>query len=304
MYYIKYIIMFCLVMYIQQPLISLSQETKIKAGDVIEITVYDNDRLNQYVTVSPEGTVDFLFLKDLPVIDISLEGLQKILTAQLSGYMNRRPLITVRLAENYPVNVTVLGQVERPGIYEVLNVATIQGAISAAGGFRPGAQLSQVKLIRGEGTNKRIEVIDMEDFYQKGDPSYLPALKKDDTIVVPGNPLATTVKVLGDVLRPGSYEVTYRTSLLDAIYLAGGPTGEANMHKVKVVSPTANNTQEARVNLKDFIDAKDFQGIPYVKPGDIVHVPTKIVSWRKMINFVRDITYFGTLYVIVRWGRR
>lgn len=289
------------------------QERKIKPGDALEIVVYEHDELSQTVVVSPEGTVDSPFLEGIPVDDLTLERFKEILVSQLSRYMERTPVIKLRFAESYPIKVTVLGQVAKPGIYVIPNTVTIQGAIGEAGGAVAGAQLSQVKLIRGkhEETNTQAmhngvgtQVVNMEKFFLDGDPGYLPALKAGDMIVVPGDPVLTSVKVMGSVNEPGAYDVRFRASLWDVIYLAGGPTSEANLSKVKVISPSGRNSREARYNIKGLEKSKSFETIPSVAPGDMVYVPQKAVTWKKFVSVVRDVTTFTTLYVIIRYGRR
>ncbi|MFX0132628.1 MAG: SLBB domain-containing protein [Candidatus Hodarchaeota archaeon] len=294
--FIFIIYLFCLLI----PLSTFGQERVIKPGDAIEIIVYGHEELSQTVIVSVDGTMDFPSLQGLPIDGITLQRFQKILVTQLSRYMERSPLVTVRFAERYPIKVTILGQVANPGMYVIFNTSTIQGAISAAGGFIPGAQLSQIKLIRTNGNEMSNQVVNMENFYLTGDPTYLPKPKDGDTIVVPGNPLVTTVKVLGCVERPGSYEVSFRTGLLDVIYLAGGPTDEANLNTTRIISLTNQNIREVQINIKRLLKAKNFQSIPIVVPGDIVYIPPQKVTWKKFLSIIRDITTFAMLYYLIR----
>ncbi len=292
---------------IVSPAILGQEQKKIKPGDAIQIVVHNYAELSQTVVVSQAGTVDFPFMQELPVESMSLQRFREVLMAQMSRYTEKSPLITVRFTETYPVKVTVLGQIARPGIYLVPNTSTLQGAIGQAGGFIPGAQLSQIKLIRGEGTNGANQVVNMEKFYVEGDLNSLPALKEGDTIMVPGNPLATSVKVLGSVARPGSYEVTFRSSLLDVLFMAGGPTDDANLNDVKVVSLAkdkfrTDKSHTVRITLKDLIEKKG-EAIPTVEPGDVVYIPKRAFTWKKFVGFIRDMTTFATLYVLFRWGR-
>lgn len=301
---------------------ALAQERKIKPGDALEIVVYEQEVLSQTVAVSSEGTVDYPFLTGLSINGITLQRFQEILVAQLSRVMKISPLVIVRFTDTYPVKVTILGQVARPGMYVVPVTSTLQGAVGMAGGFVPGAQLSQIKLIRkneekpdnsknnhevtknGRHTDNQgvdIQVVDMKKFYLEGDPRALPALRDGDTVVVPGYPLATTIKVLGSVERPGSYEVTFQTSLLDVLFMAGGPTSEANLSRIKVTSLAGDKSYEVRINLKDL---KKTENIPLVEPGDVVYVPKRTITWKKFADLMRDISTFATLYVVIRWGRR
>jgi polysaccharide export outer membrane protein len=143
--------------YAVQPRETLGQDRRIKPGDVIEIAVSGHAELSRTAVVDVEGRLDYPFLDGLPVDNITLPRLREIVGAQLSRYMDQRPLVTARFAKGYLINVTVLGQVAKPGTYSILNTTTFQGAISEAGGFVPGAQLSEVKLLRPEGGKFIIE---------------------------------------------------------------------------------------------------------------------------------------------------
>jgi protein involved in polysaccharide export with SLBB domain len=212
--------------------------------------------------------------------------------------MDQRPLVTARFTEGYPIRVTVLGQVAKPGAYSILNTTTFQGAVSEAGGFTPGAQLSEVKLIRPEAGKIHNQTVNMEIFYLKGDPTYLPTLKDGDTIMVPGNPVLTTVKVVGSVKSPGSYEVAFRTGLLDVIFMAGGPTDEANLNQVKLISLAGQTQREIKINFDD-LSKNSMKIIPLVVPGDVVYVPPQKHTWKKMVTVLRDLSAFAALYLLI-----
>lgn len=276
-----------------------AQDRRIKPGDVIEIIVADNAALSQSVIVRPNGTVEYPTLQDLPVDGITLNRFQELLITQLSRFLETSPLVLVRFGDSYPIRVTVLGQVVMPGLYTIANTATLQGAIGAAGGLTPGAQLSKIKLIRDAGESKENIIINMENFFRNGDPSSLPLLKEGDTIVVPGNPFATNVKVLGSVENPGSYEVLFQTTILDVIFMAGGPTGDANLKKVKIISLTGQDTRDVKIDIDELMKAATFKNIPIVVPGDVVYIPKKKLNWSSVMGFIRDLTAFATLYYII-----
>lgn len=276
---------------------ALSQDRLIKPGDVVEIVVSGQEELSRALVVDVDGRVDYPFLDGLPIDNISLQRFRYIIEAQLSRYMEQRPLVTVRFTESYPIKVTVLGQVTKPGTYAILNTTTFQGAISEAGGFTPGAQLSEVKLLRAEGQKINNHTVNMEKFYMKGDPTSLPALKDRDTIMVPGNPVLTTVKIVGSVKSPGSYEVAFRTSLLDAIFMAGGPADDANLSKVKVISLAGQKERQVKINFDDL--SKNIKLVPLIVPGDVVYVPSKKHTWKTLASVLRDMTALATLYLLI-----
>ncbi|NIT60132.1 MAG: hypothetical protein GWN00_29135 [Aliifodinibius sp.] len=282
--------------------IVIGQERKIKSGDAIEIVVYGQEQMSQTVVVKSNGRVNYPFLEGVPIEGITLQRLQEILMAQLSRVIKRSLVVAVDFAESYPIKVTVLGQVASPGIYVIPNTANLQVALAQAGGPIPGAQLSQVKLIRKNEHEINNQVVNLESFYIEGEPNYLPQLEDDDIIMVPGFSLAKTVKVLGSVERPGSYELPFPASLLDVIFLAGGPTDQAKLSAIKVTSNNGDKPYERHFNL-DAILKKENKNIPIIKPGDVVYVPEKAITWKKFIAFARDITIFVTLYVIIQRDR-
>jgi protein involved in polysaccharide export with SLBB domain len=296
------------------PSMTSSQEhRKIRPGDALQIIVHNNETLSQTVVASPEGTVDFPFMQDLPVEGMMLGRFQEILRAQLARYMEKSPLITVRFTETYPVKITVLGQIARPGIYSVPNTSTVQGAIGQAGGFVPGARLSKIRLIRAGETNgyrngtgaeiDSVNIVNMEKFYLEGDPGALPALKDGDVIVVPGNPMTNSVKMLGNVMRPGSYDVAFPTNLLDVLFMAGGPAANANLHAIRVLSPGGEEAREVRIDMQELLDSRNLAGLPRVAPGDVVYVPERKVTWGKFMSVARDLTIFASLYLVINYGR-
>ncbi len=288
------------------------EQRKIQPGDALQIIVHNSESLSQTAVVSPEGAVDLPFMQGMPVAGLSLTRFQEILRGQLSRYMEKSPLLTVRFTETYPVKITVLGQVVRPGIYLVANTSTLQGAIGQAGGFIPGAQLAKIRLIRAGGTNgyhanngvhrDSVSIVNMERFYLEGNPYALPALEEGDVIVVPGSPFANAIKVLGSVTRPGSYEVAFKTSLLDVLFMAGGPTDQANLNGIRVLSPGGEEAREIRVSMKNLLATKNLSGIPLLAPGDVVYVPEQPVTWGKIMGVVRDVTIIASLYFLVSYG--
>lgn len=297
---IRFIIIFCA---FQAPHI-FGQVRTIQPGDILEIVVTGNEALSQSVIVNSDGTVEYPALQGLPIDGITLQRLQEILVAQLSRYLETTPLIITRFGESYPIRVTVLGQVAMPGLYPIANTTTLQGAVSAAGGFIPGAQLSKIKLLRTVNQQKSEQLVNMEKFYLQGDPSVLPQLKEGDTIVVPGNPLATTVKVLGSVENPGSYDVFFQTSVLDAIFMAGGPTDDANLQKVKIISQTGQMPREVKIDIKHLLKAKSLANLPIIVPGDVIYIPKRIFTWRKFIGVMRDLSTFATLFYLISIANR
>ncbi len=280
----------------------MAAEYKIKPGDVLEIIVYGHEELSRMVTVKENGTVDFPFLQDIPVDGLSIVELREIIVIQLSKYIAQKPLVSVVLPETYPIEVTVLGQIARPGSHQIRVNSTVQGAIGEAGGFLPGADLTAIRIVRkktGNGGKEEFRV-NVKDFLVRADVDKLPRLQNGDVIIVPSFSGSSTVKVLGEVNRPGSYELTLgNDTLLDVLFMAGGVTKKANTHSIKIISPWKQSKQEIHINLNKNMTSDQFDALPEIKPGDIVYVSKKPFEWRTFMNFLRDLTTLATLYVLI-----
>ena len=280
---------------------TFSQVERITKGSIIEIRVYGHDELSKTVMVQPNGMVEYPLLSNIPVDGFSVDELREILRAQLTKYLPERPIVSVRLSQTMNVGVTVLGQVVVPGEYIVAKRATVQGAITHAGGTTPRAQLENVKLIRR--TDGETETIDVNlyRFYVEGDPSLLPVLEDGDIVVVPGAPGSNDVKVIGEVRTPGAYQIFAGASILDAIYMAGGPTENASLNNIRLVSPLDKNTREIKINLKNLLQLEKSKNIPEVKPGDIIYIPSKSGFFRGFMSVIRNVTSLLVPIAMILW---
>jgi SLBB domain. len=79
---------------------------------------------------------------------------------------------------------------------------------------------------------------------------------------------------MGASKKPGFYLLPDDTDLLTLLSLAGGPTGDAKLSKVRIVRPSQDNGQGEIiwVNLKKYLDTGNYDIIPVLKAGDTVVV--------------------------------
>jgi polysaccharide biosynthesis/export protein len=108
--------------------------------------------------------------------------------------------------------------------------------------------------------------------FSGGDPSE-PAASR--YAIRPGleNELRIDVQVWGQVTRPGQYSVPDQTDLIGLISYAGGPTEDAKLKSVQVLSRLAPTDRVRRVDLEAFMRTGDPTMIPRLSPGDVVLVP-------------------------------
>jgi protein involved in polysaccharide export with SLBB domain len=164
------------------------------------------------------------------------------------------PNDTIQLVDK-PVVVSVLGDVVRPGIAYLNPQEPLSQAIVQVGGGATTSSQSSITLERGGET----KVISM------GDPLFSQPAQSGDHIVVPRAP---RVDVLGNVAKPGETLLRGNTTLVSAIYYAGGPAQYANLKSVEVM----HGGQRKVYNLAN-VQKGGTGDNPPLSDGDVVMVP-------------------------------
>ncbi len=136
----------------------------------------------------------------------------------------------------------VLGEVKRPGAYTMEKETTALEAITLAGGFtdRAAPTLAKVLRKRADGTQETIELN-----LTGGDPRARDVLLTEgDTLLVPAG---NSFYVLGEVRRPGAYQLDQAGTAIEGIALAGGFTDKAAPNRTKIIRTHKDGRQETLV---------------------------------------------------------
>jgi polysaccharide export outer membrane protein len=107
--------------------------------------------------------------------------------------------------------------------------------------------------------------------------------------------------IWGQVRKPGLYIVPDNTDLLTLISLAGGPTEDAKLTKVKIVRPTTKGKKVILVNLKKYMENGDSKMIPILKPGDTVILSVTVYyAFRKGAQFLSNVAIVISVYTALK----
>jgi protein involved in polysaccharide export with SLBB domain len=152
------------------------------------------------------------------------EAIQKTLGAQ---FQNIR--VEISLARVRTVRVYVVGDVQRPGAYDLSSLSTAMNALYAAGGPTSRGSL---RLVRHYRSKELIREVDLYDFLLHVVSSDTARLLPGDTILVP--PVGPQVAVSGMVRRPAIYELSGEQDLKQVLELAGGVLVSATLRQINV----------------------------------------------------------------------
>lgn len=157
-------------------------EYVIGVGDLLNVLVWDQEKMSARVRVRSDGRVSLPFLDDVPVAGRTPVALARSLEERLKQFIVT-PQVTVVVDEAKPLSVSVLGQVQQPGLYNLDPGARVAQALAAAGGLKDFARKDRIFLLRsGDGTT-RIRMT-YEDVTARTGRAFSLVLRSGDIVVV------------------------------------------------------------------------------------------------------------------------
>jgi len=180
--------------------------------------------------------------------------------------------VIVPSAQYQKSNFSILGQVQKPGLYDIPPGAHVNiiDAISLAGGYGPMASQSAITVKRM--VNGKLVVLPVNAFDMAQNPNLVPfEILPGDSVLVPFR--NSSFSILGQVLKPGVYEIPEGShiNIIEAILMAGGYTRTAAQNSVTVKRMVDHKLTTLKVKAGDM--AQEPGVVPFeVLPGDIVNV--------------------------------
>jgi polysaccharide biosynthesis/export protein len=240
----------------------------IGAGDLLEVSLYGMPDFKTEVRVSSGGEISLPMLGTVAVAGLSVEQAETLIERKLSQKsLFNDPHVTVFEKEYATQGISLLGEVQRPGIYPLLGSRKLYDAISAAGGTTPKAG-RYVLITRRNDPQHSVRVPLLTG---------APESMENNVTVEPGDTIlvskAGVVYVVGDVHQPGGFvmENGNDITVLKAIALAQGTNPNAALDSARVIRKTPEGPQDVQLSLKKIMAAKapDIQ----LQADDVVFVP-------------------------------
>ncbi len=157
----------------------------VQPGDILEISVWKEEGLQQEVLVRPDGGLSFPLAGDFKAQGKSLIEIQKIISERLSQYI-ADPVITVSAKQLLGNRIYVIGKVNKPGEYIVNRYVDVMQALSMAAGMTPFSAVNDIKILRRDKDGKQ-QAIEFRygDVEDGDDLEQNIILKNGDVVVVP-----------------------------------------------------------------------------------------------------------------------
>jgi protein involved in polysaccharide export with SLBB domain len=224
--------------------VPLGPDYVVDPGDALTISMWGGMTLSLTRVIDRSGQVLLPDAGSLQVAGLTLQKAESLIEDALKRQY-RNVQVSVTISRLRSVRVYVVGDVQRPGGYDISSLATPLSALFAAGGPTPVGSLRIARHYRGR---QLIEEVDLYDFLLHGMQKGSARFESGDTLQIP--PAGPQVAVSGAVKRPAIYELKPGESTLAAVIEdAGGVTAAASLSHITIERIDANQERET-VTLK------------------------------------------------------
>jgi protein involved in polysaccharide export with SLBB domain len=219
--------------------VPLGPDYVVGAGDALTIDMWGGITQSISRTVDRDGHVLLPEAGSVQVAGLPLQRAESLIAGALKQQY-RNVQVSVTISRLRSIRVYVVGDVQRPGGYDISSLATPLSALYAAGGPTAAGSLRVARHLRGQ---QVIEEIDLYDFLLHGMRGTSVHFESGDTLLVP--PAGAQAAITGAVKRPAIYELkTGDATLASLIDDAGGVTAAASFGHVTVERIDANRQRE------------------------------------------------------------
>ena len=274
----------------------------IAPGDVLDVSEVHTPEFHTTVRVSPSGTVMLPMVHEVQIGGMdeqaAAHAIEAALTAQ--GFL-LHPLVSVLVTSYVGQDVSVLGEVVRPGVYPYTLHHRLLDLISAASGLAPSAGRLVNIFHRDDAKTPHPVVLDPSgtDTFAEHNPDLAPG----DTVQVSR---AGLVYVVGDVQRPGGFPVDPAQGLtvVQALSLAWGPSQNAAMGKAILIREQKGGRTLTSLNLKRMLHGQEPD--QPVRDRDILYVPDSAARnlWNRTVESAIQSAIGVTIYSALVYSQR
>lgn len=258
----------------------VDENYRLGPGDELVLVLTGDVEQAYTLDVTREGFIVIPSVGQMSVANLTLEQLRALLYTRLAraysgvkrgaGATTKFDVSIARLRTN---QIYVVGDVARPGSYQVASSGTVLSALYAAGGPTENGNFRRIEVRRG---GKVLDSLDLYDYLLRGDNTHDIRLQTGDVVFVAAS--GARIKISGEVIRPAIYELKPEQTLRDLIAAAGGFTPQALQRRVQIhrVLPPERRLPGGRDRVVVDLPSDQFRdgaGPAFaMEPGDSVRV--------------------------------
>lgn len=274
----------------------------IGSGDFLDVAESHTPEFHSGVRVASDGTIMLPMVGQVQIAGLDEQSAARaIQSALLTKGMLLHPQVTVLVTQYAGQDVSVLGEVSRPGVYPYTLHHRLLDVISSASGLSANAGRLVNVFHRDDPRTPHPVVLDPGGTDTVTDHN--PELNPGDTVQVSR---AGLVYVIGDVVRPGGFAVDPAQGLtvVQALSLAWGPTPNAGSTKALLIREQKGGRTLTTLNLRRMIRGQDPD--QPIRDRDILFIPDSMAKnmWNRTMEAAIQSAIGVTIYAGLVYSQR
>jgi polysaccharide export outer membrane protein len=232
-----------------------AEEYQLGAGDSVKITVYNNADLTTEARIDEDGSIPFPLVGRVPIGGLTKAAAeQRIAKLLTDGGFLKQAAINLSVTDYRSQQVSVLGEVGKPGKYPISSATTVMDILAQAGGITDKGS-SSIRLVQHDKSGAtRERNIDLDQLVAAKGGADL-TVRHGDVIFVSAQPV---FYIYGEVQKPGVYPLTRDMTVRQAIAMGGGLTVRGTERGLKVSRRNdAGAIEVHRVKLNEPLSSGD-----------------------------------------------
>lgn len=246
--------------------VQVNPDYVIGTGDELQIRGWGMVDIDLTTTVDRSGAIYIPRVGSVKVAGVRYRDLKdylkKAINRNFSGFE-----LTASISQTRAVQVYVVGHAVRPGTYTLNAMSSLLNALFTSGGPSASGSMRNIQVKRAGET---VTTFDLYDMIVKGDKSRDVTLQDGDVIYIPE--VGPMIAMIGNVKKPGIFELKGQSSVAEAVTWAGGFDSAAELKQVTVEKNVNNSYQSvAEIIADNGALGGQLAGVP-LQPADVLRV--------------------------------
>lgn len=254
----------------------------LSSGDELSIYIYGDRDTEHNLIINAQGSIEIPYIGPVKVGGLAFKDAKQHLEKVLKNHFKMSEF-TININKYSTIQVTLIGDVKHPGLYNLSSFSTLKELFTASKGF---SKTSSVREIQIQRDGKIIENADFYDLLFQGKTFSSTLLKHGDTVIV--KRAQTLASVDGFINNSAIFELTNNETLYDLIEYAGGLKADGSKLNIKLKRFSQNEKIES-FDLT-LAQAKKF----LVKNGDSVVIYPLDDSYKANVNIYGNVIRAGS----------
>ena len=251
-------------------------------GDKLSIEYFGNENMTKEGFIGRTGVLHLPLLGPITLAGLTFSEASSLITKKVKSELIGTDIF-ITLSELRSIDIYLVGAAFKPGAYAVSALSTITNALFASGGPNEVGSLRNIQLKRN---GKLVKEFDLYSLLLKGDTSNDVRLQQGDVIFIPL--LKATVQVLGDVQRPGKFEIKEGEKISDLYEYAGfqNVNGRLEISEIDLEN-SERKTEIYSLNDKNILDR-------LLKGSDAFYITNSSNLLSKTMAITGEVNFPGT----------